>query len=459
MTKEKVSIDKLIEAIINGGTVRTGVDIFNEKDVLLLEKDVLVNNVNILLNVKKNGVLEIPINLKDDGGIWDKQGNRISLESRTEKAPPKKVAIHESETEKKVKRINELKKEASQKYKKAKENIKKVISEIQRTGGEFDYSVVEDTVTDLFNFLTRNDNAFSYLTKEIFSYDDYLYNHSINVCTVGTAVLKRFNDRFNDEANKFLTNLSAETSDKQADQPEISYINYLPDELFNMSVGFFLHDVGKVLIPGEILNKPGRLTEKEFELIKKHSFEKGAMILKKNSLNNSSIKNTVKYHHCALFKDEKNCYPEDRLHIEIPPYVKICKLSDIYDAMTSKRCYKDAYNPIAVVSEIFEKYANKDHLLQVMLYSFVKVIGIYPPGSIVFLRNRQMAYIIDSTGPVVLPFTDTNGTTLRVQPDPIDLSDLDETDKSNIDRREPLKSPADIYDKLPPYLKESAQLG
>lgn len=268
--------------------------------------------------------------------------------------------------------------------------------------------------------------------------------------------MRRFNDRFGTDINKYLAELTDKISGKQSELPAISYINYLPEELFDMSVGLFLHDVGKVLIPDEILNKPGILTKEEFKLVKTHSFEKGSIILKKNSLDNSVIKNIVKYHHCALFKGEENCYPEDRLHLENPPYVKICKLSDIYDAITSKRSYKNALNPIVAVGEIFRNYADKDHLLQLMLYSFVKIIGIYPPGSIAVMRNGQMAYIIDSAGPIVLPFTDIHGTTLRVQPDPIDLSDRDEADKLNIDRRMPLKSPADIYDKLPVYLKESA---
>ena len=108
------------------------------------------------------------------------------------------------------------------------------------------------------------------------------------------------------------------------------------------------------------------------------------MILEKNRLDNPFVKNVVKYHHSPLFKGEEGCYPEDRHHIENPPYVKICKLADIYDAMTSKRSYKDAFNPIAVVTEIFRKYADKDFLLQFIIHSFVKVVGIYPPGSIVF---------------------------------------------------------------------------
>ena len=75
-----------------------------------------------------------------------------------------------------------------------KKNVKKVISEYhrERPGGEFDYGQVENTVTELLDFINTDESAFSLLTREIFNYDDYLYNHSINVCTIGTPVIKHF---------------------------------------------------------------------------------------------------------------------------------------------------------------------------------------------------------------------------------------------------------------------------
>ena len=139
---------------------------------------------------------------------------------------------------------------------------------------------------------------------------------------------------------------------------------------------------------------------------------------------------------------------------EIPPYVKIAKLADIYDAMTSKRCYKDAFNPINVVTNIFRTYANKDPFLQVVLHSFVKVVGIYPPGSILTLRNGQMAYVLLSDGPIVLPFTDSKAQPLSNKPDPIDLGSINiiESPQIQIDNRKSLKAPAEVIDLLPSYI-------
>ena len=178
--------------------------------------------------------------------------------------------------------------------------------------------------------------------------------------------------------------------------------------------------------------------------------------MEKNHINNPYITNSVRYHHAALFNEEKGCYPDTRLPHEIPIYVKICKLADIYDAMTSKRCYKDAANPIKVVAEIFREYAAKDPILQFILHAFVKCIGIYPAGSVVFLQDDQLAYVLDSKGPIIIPFTDRNGTPLKKAADPVDLGEktMQKLWKMN-QNKEPI-SPAMVYDKLPPFLKKAA---
>ena len=455
----KLNIDKLIDIVSKGGVVKTGVDIYNSDGVLLLEKNVLVQKVNTLLVIKKCGVSDIDIDPSTTGGMWDKSGNPLPMEVQPNETTATNAPSENADIERKLKKISEQKKVAGVKYEKAKNNIKKIIAQIQETGGEFDFALVEETVSDIINLLTRNDTAFSYLTKEIFTYDDYLYNHSVSVCTIATAIVNRFNSHFSNMVNQYLGSMSAGTDGAAETRIVESFINNLPDELQDMSVGYFLHDVGKVLIPEEILNKPGRLSSREFEIVQKHSFEKGPEILEKNRIKNPVIKNIVIYHHSALFQGEQRCYPVDKLPVELPPYVKVAKLADIYDAMTSKRCYKEALNPVRVVTEVYRKYAGKDQMLQFLLHAFVNIVGIYPPGSVLTLQNGQLCYVIDSQGPMVIPITDGKGNTLAVKPKPIDfgIGNID-TPEMQIDRRKPLKTPIDVYDSLPSFLKESHQL-
>jgi HD-GYP domain-containing protein (c-di-GMP phosphodiesterase class II) len=369
-THHKLNIERLIDTVRKGGAVRTGVDVYNRDNVLLLEKNVLVKNTKPLLVIQEKGIGLVSIDTENEGGLWDHKGRNILPESPPPK-PARTVSVKE-----RVQHITHVKIEAARKYQEAKKNIKKVISDIIRSGGEFDKKVVEDTVIDLLQFVTQNDSAFFYLTREIFSYDDYLYHHSINVCTIGTAIMKKAVELFGDSIRP-----------------------YSSQELQDISTGFFLHDVGKVFLPGTTLNKPGRLTPEEFELVKMHSYKHGADVLKKNRIHNRFIRDIVRYHHGPLFDGEERCYPPVRSAIDLPLYVRIGKLADVYDAMTSKRCYKDAFNPVAVVTNIVRGYAGKEESLQRLLHAFVTSIGIYPPGSVVHLIDNRLAYILDSEGP------------------------------------------------------------
>lgn len=472
---ERVSIDNLIEIVRAGGKVKTGVDVYNPKGILLLDKDIFVDSVKTLEIIKKNGINSIPVDTSVDGGLWDDDGNLINIntdvlidfqetDARTIAEPVIEPPGHDSifpnaitnEIEMKLLEIEEKKILAAEKYKDAKKSIKKVLTDIKNTGGEFDFNEVEANVSDLVEFLVTADNPFCYLTQELFSYDDYLYNHSINVCAIGTAIVNRFNIYF---SNKVADLMKGNTTDiynpfeKENIKQNNSFACYYPSELSDISLGFFLHDIGKVMVADETLNKQGRLTTEEFEEVKRHSYEYGVKILEKNNLKNSVIKNIINYHHSPLYGEEKRCYPLGTSYIQIPLYVRICKLADIYDAMTSKRCYKEAVNPINVVTNLFRTYAKKDPILQHILYAFVKSIGIYPPGSIVYLRNGQMAYVLESNGPLLLPFTDERENTLKNKPDPFTIDTAETKKAKTIDSRRSVKAPREVYAILPTYIK------
>jgi HD-GYP domain-containing protein (c-di-GMP phosphodiesterase class II) len=461
----KISIDNLLEIVKSGGKVKTGLDVYNKEGTLLLEKDIFVTKTSILEILREKGVNTVPVNTSLDGGLWDSTGQPIDIDNdgfvKMEPQPESKPVVPSlatNEIEMRLIEIEEIQKQASEKYLVAKQSIKKVLTDIKNTGGQFDYNDVEKNVSELVNFLITSDNPFSYLTREMFSFDDYLYNHSINVCAIGTAILTRFNESFSTTIDGLLKNNSNDLYDpfgkSTKGKGNAAFQCYYPDELKDISLGFFLHDIGKIIVPDEILNKEGPLTDKEFIEIKKHSYEYGVSVLEKNQSKNSIIRNIVQYHHAPLYQNEARCYPDDADYSQIPLYTRICKLADIYDAMTSKRCYKEAFNPISVVTQLFRSYAKKDTILQHILHAFVKSIGIYPPGSIIYLQTGQMAYVLESHGPIVLPFTDGQGNPLRRKPDPINLHDIEEESLQRVDNRKNIQTPKKVYSKLPEYIRK-----
>lgn len=453
--KTSIKIDELIEVVRKGGVVQTGVDVYNKRGILLIEKDVPIRSVNILLTLKQNGLTEVPIDYKKAGGMWDRNG--LSVETRRKQGEKVRTNREEalSEAKKKVEEVMELKEEARVLHQRAKENIKKIIKDIKKTGGKFDQNIIESIVDEIFIFLSRKGNAFSYLAKEILTYDDFLYNHSVNVCTLGTAILLRFSEDFGELINRQLNQLFMHDTKLSVSENMTSYILYYPEELKEISVGMFLHDIGKVLISEQILNKKEKITNDEFQLLKTHSYELGSRLLEINGIHNAFISNVVRYHHSALYQAETRAYPADRLPIEMPPYVKICKLADLYDSMTSKRAYKDAENPVTVVTDIFRKYAGKeDIMLQLVLHAFVSIVGIYPAGSVVYLQNGQLAYIVDSVGPICVPITDRFGNAVSRPQEPLNISAVGKMDSGlTIDRRRTPLAPKETFKLLPGYLQ------
>ncbi|MDZ7640841.1 MAG: hypothetical protein U5J62_02270 [Desulfurivibrio sp.] len=265
-------------------------------------------------------------------------------------------------------------------------------------------------------------------------------------------VIKKFNDNFSSAINNFLNNAPGDPLAGEV-KKEQTFACYQPEELRDISIGFFMHDLGKTLIDSRILNKNGKLTESEFATVKTHVTDKVQTILEKNCFANPYIANVCLYHHSRLYGDEPRCYPE-RSHTKLPPYVKVCKLADIYDAMTSKRAYKEAHNPVGVVTDIFNQYARKDPLLQYILHSFVSSVGIYPPGSVISLASGRLCYVLDSQGPTLLPITDEEGKTLESKQEPLVINKKESRPELKIDRRRPPLAPLEAYKILPTYLRD-----
>lgn len=162
---------------------------------------------------------------------------------------------------------------------------------------------------------TLNNNLISALVSAIEAKDKYTLGHSERVSKYATDIAKKLN---------------------------------LPEKQINdVKIAGMLHDIGKIGIADEILNKPARLSKDEFEEMKRHP-SIGTWILNNLNLSENTI-NAINYHHERY--DGKG-YPLGMSGKDLPIETQIISLSDAYDAMTSERPYRDAMSPEDAINEI-----------------------------------------------------------------------------------------------------------
>ncbi|WP_321495152.1 HD domain-containing protein [uncultured Desulfobacter sp.] len=310
-------------------------------------------------------------------------------------------------------------------------------------------------LNEIMDMLLETDPLILNSIKDYFSINDYLFQHSLGVCYIGSIVLQRFNKLFSQHINNMLITQFKETlKHRQADEMAQFYY-YPPEAVRTISLGYLLHDMGKIKIPPSLLNKKSELTAKDLKEVQKHAGEYGAAFLTLNGIHDVYVENIVKYHHAAIYLNEKNSYPDYESPSDLPPYVKICKVADKYSAMTLKRSYGEAVNPTKVVNTIFKEYSGRDPVLQLILYSFVKEVGTCPAGSILTLKNGQSVYVVNSRGPEVIIFTDPDGKTSETTGQIVNLSSP-ESKRQNliIDGQHLPKTPVEMFNRLPAYLQE-----
>jgi response regulator RpfG family c-di-GMP phosphodiesterase len=163
-------------------------------------------------------------------------------------------------------------------------------------------------------------------------------------------------------------------------------------EIRELVMAALLHDLGKLTIPLEILNKPGRLTQEEFAIIKSHP-EKSYEMIKNRWDIPSSVKAAVRYHHKNV---DGSGYPEGVETEAQSLYTKILHVADVYDALISRRPYKAPYSPYEVSEYLMGGCG-------IMFdFNIVKAllahVPLYPKGTMVKLSDDREGVIYDNTG-------------------------------------------------------------
>ena len=228
-----------------------------------------------------------------------------------------------------------------------------------RMGNAVDTGSAQKLVEEIADSVSRNPCALISLAR-LKTVDDYTYMHSVAVCAMMVALARQWGL---DEKQTRLAGLAGLT-----------------------------HDLGKALIPMAVLNKPGKLTDAEFDVVKRHSALGHGLLMSGTDVDPIVLDVCLHHHE----KTDGSGYPEGLAGPQISLFAKMGAVCDVYDAITSNRPYKAGWDPAESLRRMAE-WA-KGHFDIQVFQAFVKSLGIYPIGSLVKLSSGRLGVVVEQTG-------------------------------------------------------------
>jgi len=224
-----------------------------------------------------------------------------------------------------------------------------------RIGKQIKGEEVEGVVGVVTDSILRNRDALVSLTR-IKQKDNYTFQHSVSVCVLLISLCRE--------------------------------LGYEHATIKDAGFGGLLHDVGKMRVPDEILNKPGALTAEEFEIMKSHAALAPDILRQTPGISQLAIDIAAQHHE----RYDGTGYPYGLMGEEISVFSQLTAIVDVYDAMTSVRVYKKAMDPVEVLRKIYE--LRSFHFNDQLVLRFIRMIGIYPVGTLVGLKSGYLAVVL-----------------------------------------------------------------
>lgn len=243
---------------------------------------------------------------------------------------------------------------ARQVYQAAKLVIQQAMEDV-RMGRALNMEAVSEVVGKMSDSILRNPDALTSLTR-LKQFDEYTFFHSVNTSALALSVGR--------------------------------HLGYERVALLQLGTGMLLHDIGKTLIPVEILNKPGRYDPGEFEIMRQHVLRGAEILSSTTGLNDMFLKPALEHHE----RVDGTGYPHRRPKADLSEFGLIAAIVDIYDAVTSDRCYHKGKTPYDTLQMLY-KLGAQGHVDGTLAQQFVQVVGVYPVGSCVLLDTGEKAIV------------------------------------------------------------------
>lgn len=223
-----------------------------------------------------------------------------------------------------------------------------------RLGKQIELEQIEPLVERIVESIFRQQDALLPLAR-LKNHDEYTFQHSVSVCTLMTSFARAL---------------------------------ALPREIIHeIAIGALLHDVGKAKVSDDILNKPAKLTDAEFDKMKSHVVQSKLILLGTPGISNIALDVAAQHHE----RFDGTGYPNRLKGDQISLYGQMGAIVDVYDAITSNRVYHKGMAPTEALRKLLEW--SKFHFKPDMVQAFIRAIGIYPSGSLVRLESGRLAVV------------------------------------------------------------------
>jgi HD-GYP domain-containing protein (c-di-GMP phosphodiesterase class II) len=245
------------------------------------------------------------------------------------------------------------------------------------TSPEMEMGRFQSSISDLFGFL-KESSCGNMMLQKLESFDNYLMSHSTNVCYLALLLGLRL-ERYLIDERQYKTARDAK-------------------DLQQLGLGLLLHDVGKMRISPDILNKPGKLTPEEMQIMQLHPVYGHEMVKGRVPANVASVVLNHHQRYCgggypARIDSRTNAALPPLAGKQIPVFSRIATVVDIFDAATSQRCYSPAKPSVQAIHEM-RNYC-KGFFDPKIEQAFYEIIPPFPVGQVVKLSNGVEAAVVD----------------------------------------------------------------